>query len=74
MKIGDVIELKGKSRHGKTRVAQHGNIWVIMAEKSINTVSNKVGPAWLVESFETDDSRWVLKNEDGDFEIVGVVN
>lgn len=30
MKIGDIIELKARTKHGKDRINQHGNLWKIV--------------------------------------------
>lgn len=67
------ITLTGKTRHGKNRINQHGNKWLVM----------KIGkfqgqPALALRSFDKTegpkdnkgfDSRWVLIQEDPNFAI-----
>jgi len=30
MKVGDLVKLKAKTRHGENRIRQHGDIWTVM--------------------------------------------
>jgi len=70
MQAGDWITLKGKTRHGKNRINQHGENWMIRA------VSVFQGhPALMLRSENrTDkggfDGRWVHIKDDKNFEIV----
>jgi hypothetical protein len=84
------FRLKGKSRHGKNRVKQHGDLW--RAVKSANNDFSKtfemffsVGPSpWiLLESIDCkcstcnkwgQDSRWVSKRNDKNFEVIEDIN
>ena len=64
------VLLKAKSRHGKNRIHQHGDIWRVAGEGKFNGQ-----PALSLSSVEkTDrgefDGRWVLLNDDKDFEII----
>ena len=59
MRQGDTITLEPKTRHGKNRINEHGADWIVM-----NTGRFKVGQAW------TFDGRWVLINNDPDFDII----
>lgn len=65
MKPGDLIRLKGKSRHGKNRIQQHGTEWEIQEMGSNRGDPNKM----LVSTGK--DLRWVDLPHDADFEIVG---
>ena len=70
MQAGDWITLKGKTRHGKNRINQHGENWMIRA---ISTFKGQ--PAMMLRSENmTDrggfDGRWVLLKDDENFEIV----
>ena len=70
-----LLKLKGKTRHGKNRIHQHGEIWRVQAESTF-----RGQPAWSLRSMaktfsvgpgEKDfDGRWVLKNDDPNFEVV----
>jgi hypothetical protein len=64
------INLKGKTRHGKNRVNQHGEWWV---------VSNETEKSFWLESIDCEcttcnkwgqDGRWVDKKNDVNFDIV----
>ena len=65
--VGKWVLLKGKTRHGKNRINQHGDMWLI------ESVANFQGqPAMLLHSEnKTDkgefDSRWVLLRDDPNF-------
>ena len=69
-----LVLLKGITRHGKNRVHQHGNTWRIAGEGK-----HKGQEAWNLESLEKPltigharkefDGRWVLKQDDPNFEI-----
>ena len=64
------VNLKGKTRHGKNRVNQHGDWWV---------VSNETENSFWLESIDCEcatcnkwgqDGRWVDKKNDVNFEII----
>ena len=74
MRQGDTITLEPKTRHGKNRVNEHGADWIVM-----NTVRFKGQPAVHLRSVDktfkmgqawTFDGRWVLINNDPDFDII----
>ena len=67
------LRLSGKTRHGKNRINQHGSLWLVKSEDTFNGQ-----PAWHVQSmWRTEgpkdnkgfDSRWVLKQNDPNFEV-----
>ena len=66
---GDWVKLKGKTRHGKNRINQHGNHWLV------THVGKFQGqPAVMLRSMkQTDrgnfDGRWVQLNDDSNFEM-----
>lgn len=57
------VTLKGKSLKGKNRVREHGSIWQVEKEQLFR------GSHALLLSAGT-DQRWVLLENDPDFEIV----
>ena len=69
--VGKWVLLKGKTRHGKNRINQHGDMWLI------ESVANFQGqPAMLLRSENKTegpkdnkwfDSRWVLLRDDPNF-------
>jgi len=73
---GEIVKLKPKSRHGKNRLNEHGEHWVVMnvgafkGQPALHLRSKgktfKMGSSWVF------DGRWVLLNNDSDFEIVQV--
>ena len=74
MKQGDQVRLGPKSRHGKNRINQHGDTWVVMnvstfrGQPAVNLRSMgktfKMGSSWVF------DGRWVQLNNDPDFDII----
>ena len=70
MNIGDVINLKGISRHGKNRIAENGTEWKIIGIHEIVGFSNfKLG--WLqLKSIKTGDVRIIREKGDQNFVIV----
>jgi hypothetical protein len=66
-----LFHLKPKSKKGKNRIHEHGNLW-----KLINTVSGvlfcgKPGPWYYVNSLKRPDYyRWVHHNDDEDLIII----
>ena len=69
-----LVKLKGKTRHGKNRIHQHGDTWAIESHGKFQGQ-----PAWSLRSLEKTegpkgnkgfDGRWVLKHNDPNFEVV----
>ena len=69
--VGKWVLLKGKTRHGKNRINQHGNMWVV---ESVATFQGQ--PAMMLRSENKTegpkdnkwfDSRWVLLRDDPNF-------
>ena len=82
----ELVILKAKSRHGKNRIKQHGECWVVQdrTDREMNFVnlrgSSPGRPPWIsVGSIDCtcqtcekwgQDSRWISETNDPDFEIV----
>ena len=73
IKEGNRILLKGKTRHGKNRIHQHGDFWIV---KNVSRFRGQ--PAIAVQSeHKTEgpkdnkgfDSRWILLQNDPNFLI-----
>ena len=69
--VGKWVLLKGKTRHGKNRINQHGNMWLI---ESVATFQGQ--PAMMLrsenETFKLGDemihdTRWVTLRDDPNF-------
>ena len=74
MQVGDKIELKGKTKHGKNRIQQFGSeFWVREIRNSIHTTKHTgvAGPFARVFS-PTGDNRWIAIKDDPDFEVLDV--
>ncbi len=62
--------LRGKTQKGKNRIRELGDEWFIIRESGF--VGCAEG-AWLLQPASTTDeekSRWILKKNDPDFEIL----
>jgi hypothetical protein len=64
MQTGKIVILKGKTRHGKNRVNEHGELWQVIPLPDRT-------PAWPIgsmrlQSIQTSDIRWMTD----DFEVV----
>ena len=79
------VRLKGKTRHGKNRIQQHGDLWNVVkfADKDLGKgfirSSNAPGPWMWLESIKCkcntcrtwgQDGRWVSERNDDNFEII----
>lgn len=71
------VVLRGKTRHGKNRINQHGDKWLV-----VKVGKFKGQPAVALRSFDKTegprnskgfDSRWVLIQDDPNFEIVDTI-
>lgn len=75
MENNDIIKLVGKSRHGKNRVRERGELWRIHRiagdRLCIIAESDKTGFAGGGTDWSCPDSiRWISEKADLDFEIV----
>lgn len=70
MQVGEWIELKGKTRHGKNRVHQHGTRWLVEEIRSgammLRSENKTEGP----RDHRGFDGRWVKLNNDPNFEVI----
>ena len=73
--VGRWVVLKGKTRHGKNRINQHGDMWMI---ESVSTFQGQ--PAMHLRSENKTegpkdnkgfDSRWVILRDDPNFIFFG---
>ena len=69
---GQWIRLKGKSGHGKNRIHEHGDIWLV-----VHVDTNKVMLRSRNKTFKADDEmdhdcRWIDQGVDKNFEIVEI--
>lgn len=78
-KRGDRLQLKGKSRHGKNRIAQFGDMFTVVdVRPRIQTTAHRscLGPFAFLNADQPnllEGSRWIaLSNDDPDFEVVKI--
>ena len=69
---GQWIRLKGKSGHGKNRIHEHGDLWLV-----IHVDTNKVMLRSRNKTFKAGDEihhdgRWIDQGVDKNFEIVEI--
>jgi len=65
------VRLIGKSRHGKNRVREHGELWNVEAEcATLIARPGANGPfLFLRPANGSDDMRWVAENNDPNFNL-----
>lgn len=78
MKTGDVVTLKGISRHGKNRISEQGAQWVVVRVEARPSSGSRNGSCLCVGSgfvlLEKEDKslgfwRWVALADDKNFSI-----
>ena len=74
MKVGDKVKLVGKTKHGKNRVKENGEFWLVENIKEKQLFPRKMsgpGPFLFLISLKsgTDDIRWVSEIDDPNFEV-----
>ena len=85
MKLQETVILKAKTRHGKNRIKQHGDRWMVVRQTEENLGPRFLRPVnalppWLwLETTDCEcptrekwgqDGRWVSEKNDPNFEIV----
>lgn len=74
----ELVILEGKTRHGKNRVRQHGDRWVVgRVSESVMCLDNEPGLLLAVLNCECStcekwgpDWRWIRQTDDPNFEIL----
>lgn len=74
----DIVVLQGKTRHGKNRIREHGNRWVVKrTENSVLCLDGAPGIHLTVPDCECStckkwgpDWRWIRQTNDSNFEIL----
>ena len=67
--VGKWVLLKGKTRHGKNRINQHGDMWLI---EEVSTFQGQPECSYVLRTKQTKDnkdfdSRWVVLRDDPNF-------
>ena len=77
MRVQETVILTAKSRHGKNRISQHGERWIVtLVSDSVKCLDESPGvslssidcPCRTCDQFGQ-DARWVLLKNDKNFEI-----
>lgn len=72
MKAGDKVKLTGKTKHGKNRVREQGQDWVVVkvAKNKLLSDSWEKDFALLMQpDNQSEDWRWVAVQDDKNFDI-----
>lgn len=78
IQTGDILILKGKSRHGKNRIHQHGDEWTVR-KKVVRGLHGNIMLRSKEKTFRDSpakmnfDIRWIWAVDDSDFQIVKVI-
>jgi hypothetical protein len=68
--VGDIVKLSGKTRHGKNRIRENGELWSVMTvdgqDSSVLTTKVCVRP---LDLDRRENWRWVDIPDDSDMEI-----
>lgn len=67
---GDTVEVVGKTRRGKNRVAENGSFYLVSRISSDCHIIEGTGRALLLRSVTTGWWGWIRERNDKDFEIV----
>ena len=75
---GDILILKAKSRKGKNRIHQHGNVWIVQNKvvrgHTGNVLLRSKNKTFRDSSTKMNfDTRWIWVPGDSDFEVVKVI-
>lgn len=68
--IGDFVRLKGKTRHGKNRINQHGDVWEVIDEQLTRVLLQSLEETFKTTKGRQKDWRWISSVDDKNFEIV----
>ena len=70
--IGDFVRLEGKSRHGKNRINQHGDVWEVLDEQLTKLLLSSLEATEGPKHNKVKDWRWIsaVDSEDPNFTIV----
>ena len=66
------IRLKGKSGHGKNRIREHGDIWLVIHVDTNKVMLRSRNRTFKVGDEMHHDYRWIDQGVDKNFEIVEI--
>ena len=71
---GKFIRLKGVSGHGKNRIRQHGDVWLIVKVEKNKAMLRSLNTTFKVGGVMHHDGRWIDVDADPDFDKVEFVD
>ena len=66
------IRLKGKSGHGKNRIHEHGDLWLVIHVDTNKVMLRSRDCTFKVGGVMHHDARWIDQGVDKNFEIVEI--
>ena len=69
---GKWIRLKGKTQHGKNRVHQHGDLWLVIHVDTNKVMLGRRNMTFKAGGGMHHDGRWIDQGVDKYFEIVEI--
>ena len=69
---GKWIRLKGISGHGKNRIREHGDLWLVESVDGSKIHLRSRNKTFKAGGKMFHDGRWISNSTDKNFEIVGV--
>ena len=66
------IRLKGKSGHGKNRIREHGDIWLVVHVDTNKVMLRSRNKTFKVGDEMHHDGRWIDNGIDKNFEVVEI--
>ena len=69
---GKWVRLKGISGHGKNRIREHGDVWMVMTADGNRIMLRSIKKTFKSGKDMIFDGRWIDLPTDKNFEIIGV--
>ena len=70
MKVGDILILSGKTKHGKNRVREQGELWKVSVIKGALPGGCFPAGAEIAELVTLDNKHWRIVSVDGDSDFL----
>jgi len=70
MKVGDIVILSGKTKHGKNRVREQGELWKVMRIKGALPGGRFPAGTEIAELETLDGKYWRLISTKGDIDFI----
>ena len=67
---GQWIRLKGKSGHGKNRIREHGDLWLVVHVDTNKVMLRSRNRTFKIGGVMHHDGRWIDQGIDKNFEII----